>query len=164
VNKNGGMEGTLKKWVLLLAGFSSIFLERVAKADWIADSVKDVTSLQDSYDEAEERVAKHKPNVIVPIATLGAECDANSVRTESKYENKIIQTTGVISDFTDFALSVTLEAGSTMSLMCGFSRDSRNIVSRLNKGEEITVRGLFDYCMKGYVNLRGCVIVSHAKR
>lgn len=102
---------------------------------------------------------------IIKIAAeqLFSEYDTNEVAADAKYEEQILQVTGIVDDIgkdiTD-TMYVALKSGNPiMSVQCMFSEDHESELANVSKGETVTIRGRCDGKM-GNVLLRGCQFVS----
>lgn len=132
-------------------------------------SVSDVNSNSDS-DTANNgsentSVPTEEEAIVVSAVQLSREYDDNKVAADAKYEDKIVEVSGIVNDIGKDILDdpyVTLEGISTslFGIQCMFPRGDESQLASLSKGQSITLQGRVSGELVGNVILRGCSIVN----
>ncbi len=76
---------------------------------------------------------------------LFSEYDQNEVAADEKYKNKTIAVTGTIDDIGKDIMDdpyLSLGIGYLQSVNCYFSDENKSIISKVSKGEKITIIGV----------------------
>jgi len=103
--------------------------------------------------------------IVVTAVQLSREYDDNKVAADAKYEDKIVEVSGVVNDIGKDILDdpyVTLEgiSSSLFGIQCMFPRKDESQLATLSKGQSITLQGRVSGELIGNVILRGCSIVN----
>ena len=109
----------------------------------------------------QERIAEIKISAI----QLHQEYDDNTVAADAKYEDKVLEISGVIESIGKDILNdayVMLQGReySSFGIQCMFSKSNEPELATLSKGESITLKGKVSGELIGSVIVRGCTIVK----
>jgi hypothetical protein len=95
--------------------------------------------------------AKPSPTQKITIDELFRNYEQDSEATDKKLANQVIQVTGVVGRIeikdtidTPYITLTSDEAGQLQSLRCSFGKDAKPELSRLNRGDIVTVLGDYD--------------------
>ena len=119
-------------------------------------------------DEVEEDISGKDAEVKVSASKLYSDYDGNEAAGDKKYEDKVIEVTGKIVDIKsgvidDEEVVVHLQGGKSKynAVQCEFSAKHRDEAAELNKGDEVTIKGLGSGTVLGTDPvLKGCSIVK----
>lgn len=105
-----------------------------------------------------------QPEIInVSASNLASAYEANTVRADELYKNKIVAISGTVQDITQDMVSkdpcVLLESGNVLyPVQCFFNESESDSVSQLRDGDEITIIGQCAGLSLAYVQITNCSI------
>jgi hypothetical protein len=113
------------------------------------------------YNLRNKNLLKEKPDFTITAEELRKEFESDEIASTSKFVNKIVEVTGVVSSIDkgeNNALNVTLTTGSSLSsIICTFSGNTDT--SGLKAGQAVTLRGECSGFLMD-VLLNNCVLIS----
>lgn len=101
----------------------------------------------------------------ISAVQLSEEYDDNKVAADAKYENKVLEISGIVDDIGKDILDepyVVLKGReiSLFGVQCMFSRADESKLAGLSKGQSIVLKGRVSGEFIGNVLVRGCTIVN----
>lgn len=113
------------------------------------------------YNLRNKNLLKEKPDFTITAEELRKEFESDEIASTSKFVNKIVEVTGVVSSIDkgeNNALNVTLTTGSSLSsIICTFSGNTDTL--GLKAGQAVTLRGECSGFLMD-VLLNNCVLIS----
>jgi hypothetical protein len=97
---------------------------------------------------------------------IHAEYDANEVAADAKYKGKTLEVTGNVKEigkgvFGGQFVAMTLSKNQFMaSVRCEFPKSAEGELSKLSKGQRVTIRGKCEGFTLDTVHLEGCTLVK----
>ncbi len=103
--------------------------------------------------------------IVISAATLLAEYDANEIAAKAKYEDRLLEITGVVDSISESlgTHTMTLNDGSEFSFVsvrCTFAEENVSDLLVLSKGQTVTVRGYGDGLGFIDVDVRDCQVLA----
>lgn len=121
---------------------------------------------KEPVEETPESLVEQGQIIVLAPNEVVAEYRDNPIAAKKKYENKLVEISGEVDDIMDFfgepvVIIKSFELGEKepwADTLCSF-KDEKDVLP-LHPGENIIVKGTFDYCMEGAsrVYLKDCYI------
>ncbi|HEX8919916.1 MAG TPA: hypothetical protein VF766_00470 [Pyrinomonadaceae bacterium] len=153
-----------KTWFYIIGGLLAIGIVGAIMEKQKPQSDSPTAASQSSTAPVSSNATTNVPAPIPVTATaLYQDYEANEVAADEKYKGKTLAVSGTVDsigkDITD-TMYVTLNSGKQYSItnvQCMFDDEHKNALSRLSKGQKITIKGRCDGKL-GNVFLKDCVL------
>ena len=112
-------------------------------------------------DGGAKKIASASPDYVLSANSLYSAYESNSVAADARYEDKIVKVSGTVKrigkDITDTAYIVLGGSGFLDGVQCMLTKGQESIVSRVSKGNYITLKGRVSGKIIGSVIVRNCI-------
>jgi len=153
-----------KTWLYIIGGLLAIGIVGAIMDKQKPKSDSSTAASQSSTTSISSSATTNAPAPVSVTATsLYQDYEANEVAADEKYKSKTLAVSGTVDsigkDIAD-TMYVSLSSGKQYSItnvQCMFGDEHKNALSRLNKGQKVTIKGRCDGKF-GNVLLKDCVL------